>query len=71
MVKKAINAEAKTSLQPLSGTKKIDFWYPKGYRPSTKKNKDNLSQKHYNKVFNKEKNKAKSYNFYSANQPQT
>ena len=44
--RKIINIEAKTSLQPPLGIKKIDFKYPKSYRPSIKKEKNKASQKH-------------------------
>ena len=40
MVKKAINTEAKTSLQPFSKTKKINSRCSKDYRPSIKKDKE-------------------------------
>ncbi len=71
VVEKAVNIEAKANLQPLSGTKEIDFRCSKRYKPSVKKDKDNAYQEHRNEVFNKNKNKAKSHNSSSANQPQT
>ena len=40
MVEKAVNIEAKASLQPLSKIRKIDSKYPKDYRPLVKKNID-------------------------------
>ncbi len=71
VVEKAVDIEAKANLQPPFGTKKIDSRYLKGYRPSVKKDKNNAYWEHHNKVFNKDKDKAKSHNSSSANQPQT
>lgn len=68
IVKKVVNAEIKDGLQPFFGTKKIDTRYPKRYRPSTKKNKDDTFWEYYNKAFNQDKNKTKSYNLFSVNQ---
>lgn len=42
VIEKAINAEAKTSLQPLSGTREIGSRCPKGYRLLPKKKKTKL-----------------------------
>ncbi len=43
MIEKAINAEAKTNFQPSSGTKEIDFRCPRSYKPSVKKDKDEVN----------------------------
>lgn len=40
VVKKLINIGGKTSLQPFSETRKIDFKCSKNYKPSVKKNKN-------------------------------
>ncbi len=64
MVEKVINVEVKTNLQPPSGTKEINFRCPKGYRPLVKKNKDDANWKNQDET---PKDKAKSYNFSSAN----
>lgn len=40
MVKKTINAKAKTSFQPPLETRKVDFSYSKAYKPA-KKDKTN------------------------------
>ncbi len=71
MVEKAVDVKAKASLQPPSGTRKIDFRCPKGYKPSVKKDKDDANRKHRDEAPNKDKDKAKSYNSSSTNQPQT
>ena len=71
MVEKAVDVEAKANLQPLSETKEIDSRYLKRYRPSVKKDKDNVYQEHRNKAANKDKEKAQYYNPFPANQPQT
>lgn len=66
MVEKAINAEVKTSIQPLFKTKKIDFRYLKDYRLSAKKDKDKAIRKNQNG------DKVKSYNPFPTNsKPQT
>lgn len=46
-MEKAINVEAKVSLQPLSRIRKIDSRCPKDYRP-IKKNKDKTNQENWN-----------------------
>lgn len=56
VVKKAVNAKVKTSLQIPSKTTKIDSRYPKGYRPSAKKNNEESIQKHW------DRDKAKFHN---------
>ena len=71
VVEKAVNAEAKAGLQPHSMIKEIDSRYPKKYRPLVKKDKDDAYQEHRNKVFNKDKKKAKSHPSFSANQLET
>lgn len=65
MVEKAIDVEVRASLQPLSGTREVDFRCPKGYKPSAKKEKDEVNQKHWDA--NKDKDKAKFYNSFFAN----
>lgn len=67
MVEKAVNVEAKASLQPLFKTRKIYSRYLKGYRPLAKKNKDKANQKHW------EENKANPHNLslININQPLT
>ena len=71
IVKKTINAKAKASLQPLFETRKIDSKYLKGYKPLTKKDKDNISWKYCNEAFNIYEDKAKYHNSSFANQFQT
>ncbi len=72
MVEKTVNAEAKASLQPPSGTRKIDSRCSKGYRPLVKKDKDNTYWEQRDETSNKDKEKAKCHNLLSsANQPQT
>ena len=70
MVKKAVNVRTKTSLQPLFGAKKIDSRCPQNYRLLVKKDKDDIYWKHCKEVSNKDKDKAKFHNSFSANQPQ-
>lgn len=48
MVKKAVNVEAKASLQLFSEIRKINSKYPKGYR-LTKKNKNKTNQEYQNR----------------------
>ena len=72
MVEKTVDVKAKASLQPPSGTRKIDSRYSKRYKLSVKKDKDNTYWEQCDKVSNKDNKKAKSYNLLSsANQPQT
>ena len=40
VVDKTVDAEAKASLQALSGTREMDFWCPQGQRPIKKQDKD-------------------------------
>ncbi len=65
IVEKAIDIEVKTSLKLPSGTRKIDFRYPKGYRPVVKKDKDNSNQEYRDE--DKNKDKTKSHNHFSTN----
>ncbi len=70
-MKKAGDVEAKANLQPPFYVRNIDARYPKGHRPSTKKDKEDIYRESQNKA-SKDKNKAKSHNSStSANQPQT
>ncbi len=71
MVEKTVNAKVKVGLQPSSETREINSRCPKRYKPSVKKNKDNIYWKHRDKASNRNKKKAKFYNPLSANQPQT
>lgn len=59
IIEKAVNVEAKAAIQPPSKTKKIDSRYPKSYRLSAKKDKD--ENNHWNI------DKAKSYTLSPAN----
>ncbi len=68
MVEKAIDAKVKVNLQPLSRTKEINSKCLKGYRLLVKKNKHDVNQKHQDGT---PKDKVKSHNSSSANQPQT
>lgn len=67
MVEKAVNIEAKGSLQPLSKTGEIDFRCPKSYRPLAKKDRDKVTWEY------QDGDKTKSHNSSLANtsQPQT
>ncbi len=67
MVEKDIDIEAKANLQPPFGTREINSKCPRGYIPSIKKDKDNANQEHLAKAL---KDKAKSHNSSSTNQPQ-
>ena len=72
MVEKAVDAKAKASLQPPSGTKKIDSRCPKRYKPLVKKDKDDTYREQHDETSNRDKKKAKSHNLlFSTNQPQT
>lgn len=66
-MEKAVDAEVKVNLQLPFGTKKINSRCLKNYRPSVKKDNDNANWEHHDKTL---KNKAKSYNSFSANQSQ-
>ncbi len=67
VVKKAINIEANINLQSPSGIREIDSRYPKDYKLLVKKDKDNTNQEYQDEA---PKDKAKSHNSFSANQPQ-
>ena len=72
MIEKAVNIEAKASLQPPSETKKIDSKYPKRYKPLVKKDKDDVYWDQHDKASNRNKKKTKSHNLSSStNQTQT
>lgn len=60
MIEKAVDTKAKVSLQPSSRSREIDFRYPKSYRPSAKKDKNEATQEHW------DADKAKSYNLFPA-----
>ncbi len=71
MVEKAGDAEAKANLQPPFYVRDIDARYPKGHRPSARKDKKNIYREPQNKA-SKDKDKAKSHSSStSTNQPQT
>ncbi len=70
VVEKAVNIEVKASLSSPSMTREINSRCPKGYRPLVKKNKNNINWEHWDEVPNKDKDKVKSHNSSSANQPQ-
>lgn len=61
VIKKAIDVETKTSLQLLSGTRKIDSRCPKNYKLLVKKDKDEANQEYW------DGDKAKPHNFSLAN----
>ncbi len=68
VVEKSVDAKAKANLQLLPGTRKIDTKYPKGHRPSAKKDKNIATRKHRDD----NKDKAKSHSLFNAHsQPQT
>lgn len=69
IVEKAVNKEAKASIQLLSRTKKIDSRCLRSYWLLDKKNKDDANQKHRDKIFN-DKKKFKSHNSSFGNWPQ-
>ncbi len=71
VVEKAGDTEAKANLQLPFYIREIDFRCPKGYRPSAKKDKEDIYRESQNEV-SKDKDTAKSHNSSnSANQPQT
>ncbi len=70
VVEKIVNVEAKTSFRPPSETREIDFRCPRDYWPSIKKDKDNANREHLDEV-SKYKDKTKSYNSFSTNEPHT
>lgn len=63
MIEKAIDVKAKTSLQPASETRKIDFKYLKNYRLLAKKDKIKANQEHRDR----NKDMAKFYNLSLVN----
>lgn len=63
VVEKTVNVEAIATLQSPSGTKEIDSKYPKSYKPSAKKDKDENTYQ--------DMNKAKNHNFSPANTSQS
>ncbi len=69
VIEKAIDIEAKASLQPLSRTRKIDSKCLKSYKLSVKKDKKHDANRENR---DEDKDNAKSHNLSSANsQPQT
>ncbi len=68
IVEKALNVEVNANLQLFSRTRKINFKCLKRYKPSVKKDKDDAYQEHRKEASNKDKEKAKSYNSFSAKQ---
>ena len=70
VVKKVGDVEAKVYLQPLFYVGEIHCKCPKGYQPSVKKKKSDIHQEHRDEASNKDKEKAKSHNLFSANQLQ-
>ncbi len=70
MVEKAGDAEAKANLQPPFYVREIDSKCLKGHHLSAKKDKKDTYRESRNEA-SKDKDKAKSHNSSSANQPQT
>ncbi len=68
-MEKVGDAEAKATLQPPFYVRDIDAKCPKGHHPSSK-NKEDTYREPQSKA-SKDKDKAKSHNSTSANQPQT
>ncbi len=71
MVEKTGDVEAKANLESLFYVREIDSRCPKDYRSSAKKDKEDTYGEPRKEAFNKDKDKAKSHNSSSANQPQT
>ncbi len=71
MVEKEDDVEVKANLQPPFYVREIDSRYPKDHRPLAKKDKEDIYWEPRDEASNKNKDKAKSYNSSSANQPQT
>ncbi len=69
-MEKTRDAKAKANLQPPFYVREINIRCPKSHCPLVKKNKENTYWQHRNEA-SKDKEKAKSYNSSSANQPQT
>ncbi len=70
MVEKAGDVEVKVNLQPPFYVREINARCPKSHHLSVKKDKENIYWECRDKA-SKDKDKAKSHNFSSANQPQT
>ena len=66
VVEKAINIEAEAGLQSPFGTEEINSRCAKEYKPLVKKNNNNANWEYRNKVFNKDKKKAKFHNLSSS-----
>ena len=65
VIEKIVDVEAKASLQPPFGTKKINSKCLKSYKPSAKKEKYKANPKHQDGK--KDNDKAKFHNLLSAN----
>ena len=70
VIEKAVNTEAKISLQTHSMIREINSRCPKTHRPLVMKDKNNAYWEYRNKASNKGKKKAKSHPSSFANQPQ-
>ncbi len=68
VIEKAINTEAKANLQLPFEMIEINSRCLRGYRPTVKKDKDNINREHRDET---PKFKARFHNSFSANQPQT
>ena len=64
------DTEVKANLQPPFYIREIDSKCPKGYCPSVKKDKEDANWEHRDEASSKDKEKVKSHNLSSANQPQ-
>lgn len=64
MVEKAIDTEVKASLHSPFGIRKMNSRYPKSYKLSVKKNKEYKTNWKY---WDEDKDKAKFYNLFFAN----
>ncbi len=71
MVEKTGDAEVKANLQPPFYVREIDFSCLKDHRLLAKKDKKDTYWKPCNEASNEDKDKTKSHNSSSANQPQT
>ena len=69
VMEKTVNAKAKAGLIPYSMIKEIDSKYPKKYRLSVMKDKDDDYREHRNEASNQDKEKAKSHLSSFVNQP--
>lgn len=70
VVEKVDDVKTKTNLQSLFYIREIDSKYPKNHCLSGKKDKEDTYEEPCNEA-SKDKDKAKSHNSSSANQPQT